>query len=265
VTAWSLRGSLLAIAIGASTASAQTAALPAPNAPDDAGYLTRAAWLLSVAPMKSADPRFAWSMRNRFDVDLARYPRGRVNLFFDNEVVLGRERREFDFNHGNIMFETSASARVGGVDLAFVFHHVSRHLIDREAGRVAAWHTVAGRVERPFTIGRTAIAAAGEYHWLVQHTFVDYRWTSQVTVRAEHPFENGVRLFGTASSGVIGVDRVVADRDRQIGARAEGGVHLVGRRAGLDLFAAYERRVDGYPLGRAPVTWIEGGFRLGSR
>lgn len=258
-------GILVGLLASSPSSSAQTAPIPAPYAADEPGFLTRGEWLLSVAPMASGDPQFAWSIRNRFDLDLVSYPRGRVNLFFDYEVVLGRERREFDFNHGNIMFETSASGCVGGVEIAFMVHHVSRHVIDREAGRVAAWHTVAVRAERPFAIGGTAIAVAGEYHRLVQHTFVDYTSTTQATVRVDRPLDNGVHLFGGASGGVVFVDRSVLDRDHQAGGRAEAGVHFPGRRAGIDLFAAYERRVDGYPLGRVPVSWIEAGVRLVSQ
>src|SRR5262249_37089693 len=108
------------VACCATRPSAQTTALPSWTTGDRDGFLTRADWLLSVGAMRSGDPRFAWSIRNRFDLDLAQYPQGRVNFFFDNEVVLGRERREFDFNHGNIVFETSASARLGGVDASLV-------------------------------------------------------------------------------------------------------------------------------------------------
>jgi hypothetical protein len=61
------------------------------------------------------------------------------------------------------------------------------------------------------------------------------------------------------------VDRAVFGRHRQTGARAETGVHFVAERAAVDLFAAYERRVDGYPTSREPSSWFEFGFRLGTR
>jgi hypothetical protein len=57
----------------------------------------------------------------------------------------------------------------------------------------------------------------------------------------------------------------VINRGRQNGARAEGGVYFAGQRAGVDLFAAYERRVDGYPTSRQPASWLELGFRLSAR
>jgi hypothetical protein len=256
----------------ATQASAQTAPLPAPFSGDTNGFMTRGDWLLSVAPMASGDPVFAWSVRQRFDVDVAHYPRGRVNLFFDNEIVMGRERREFDFNHGNTMFESSASARVGGgVDASLVFHHVSRHLIDRPASNTVAWHTVAGRVERPFAIGRSVVTPTAEYHRVVQHTYVDYKWLSQFTLRLDQAFESRVRVFATVSGGLVGVDPAEVDelgkalnRDRQAGGRVEAGVHIPGLKAALDLFAAFERRVDGYPLARVPSSWFEAGFRLAS-
>jgi hypothetical protein len=262
----------LGVVACAAGASAQTAPLPAPFSSGTNGFLTRGDWLLSVAPMSSDDPRFSWSVRQRFDIDVAHYPRGRVNLFFDNEIVMGSERRSFDFNHGNTMFETSASGIVpGGVEASLVFHHVSRHLIDRPADRVVAWHTVGGRVEKPFAIGRSQVTAAAELHGVVQHTYVDYQWLSQFTGRFEQPFENHVRLFATASGGTVGVDPSVLDdfgkplnRDRQSGGRVEAGVHLPATKAALDLYVAYERRVDGYPLARVPLSWVEAGFRLSS-
>jgi len=44
----------------------------------------------------------------------------------------------------------------------------------------------------------------------------------------------------------------------------EGGVHLASSKAAVDLFDAGERRVDGYPLARTPLSWVEAGFRLAS-
>jgi len=263
---------IIGVVAYAAGASAQTAPLPAPFQEGPSGFLTRGDWLLSVAPMKSGDPRFSWSVQQRFDIDVAHYPRGRVNLFFNNEIVMGSERRSFDFNHGDTMFETSASGIVpGGVEASLVFHHVSRHLIDRPADRVVAWHTVAGRAERTFAVGQASLTATAEYHKVVQHTFVDYRWTDQFTGRFEQPFPNRIRLFASVRGGTVGVDPLVLDdfgkplnRSRQNGGRVEGGVHVASTKAAIDLFAAWERRVDAYPLARVPLSWVEAGFRLSS-
>jgi len=253
------------IVASAAPAAAQSSPLPGLETDEGNGFLTRAQWLLSIGPIGSDDPRFAWGTRSRVDLDVARYPSGRVNLLFDNEIVLGRERREFDFNHDNIILETSASHRVRSVDASVVFHHTSRHVIDRAAGRVVAWHTVGGRLVRPFAIGESAAAASVEFHRVVQHTFVDYTWTSQAAVRLDRPLASGRDLFVNGSAGMVGVDRSALNRGNQVGGRLEGGMHLPGRRAAVDVFGAFERRIDGYPFEPSPVSLVEAGIRLGSR
>jgi hypothetical protein len=262
------------IALFASTphASAQTAPLPAPFAEGDNGFLTRGDWLLSVAPMSSGDPRFSWSVRQRFDVDVAHYPRGRVNLFFDNEIVMGSERRSFDFNHGNTMFETSASGVLpGGVEASLVFHHVSRHLIDRPADRVVAWHTVAGRVEKPLAIGRSTVTATAEFHRVVQHTYVDYQWLSQFTGRFEQPFANHVRVV-RGRQRRHGRRRSVGARRLRQAAQPRPAVWGAGRgRCASAVRQSGARSVSGLrtprrrlPAGARPLSWVEAGFRLSS-
>lgn len=254
------------IVVFPSRAAGQASPLPGVRAGESTGFLTRAEWLFSFAGMKSDDPRFSEAARSRADVDVAGYPKGRVNFLFDVEFVMGSERRTFDLNHQNIVFETSASYRVASIDLAAVGHHVSRHLVDRAFERsVVAWHTVGARAERAFTARQSSLAITFQYDEVVQHTYVDYRRTSQATIRFDRSLAGGSHVFAGGSGGFVGIDRAVVNRDRQFGARVEGGVRLPGRRAGFDLFAAYERRVDGYPTARQPSTWAEAGFRLASR
>src|SRR5947209_7364916 len=68
---------------------AQTAPVPRALVEAPTGLLGRADWFLSVGALKSGDPRFSWAMRGRLDVDLIGYRRGRVNLFVDDELMLG--------------------------------------------------------------------------------------------------------------------------------------------------------------------------------
>jgi hypothetical protein len=246
-------------------ASAQTAPLPGLSTFETTGFLTRAAFFLSLAPMKSDDARFAWDQRNRADVDLFGYAKGRVNLLLDVELVMGRERREFDLNHGHIVMETSSSHRLGPIDLGVVFHHHSAHLVDRPSDRVVAWHTLGPRGGYVFAGRQSTFAVNLEWLGVVQHTFVDYDWTSQLTLRFERTLPRGKRVFALGSGGFIGVDHTVPNRERQIGGRAEGGVHFPIQRGAIDLFGAFERRVDGYPTSRQPSRWLEAGFRLATR
>jgi hypothetical protein len=40
---------------------------------------------------------------------------------------------------------------------------------------------------------------------------------------------------------------------------------VLGLKGGADLYLAYERRIDAYPLSYQRSRWVEFGFRLGTR
>ena len=215
--------------------------------------------------METEDPRFSLVERNRADVDLAAYRRGRINFFIDTELVMGSERRAFDLNQANIIFETSASYGVGLFDIAGVVHHVSRHVVDREFDRVPAWHTIGPRIERTIVTPNSTTDIMADYGYVVQHTFVDYSVDEPAHAQGRPKGGARAHVFASGRTGWVGVDRPVLGRTPQNGSRIEGGVHLPGQRALFDLFAAHERRVDGYPTSREPSSWLEFGFRLVTR
>jgi len=246
-------------------ASAQTNPVPELSTLEAPGFMTRSAFFVSLAGVQTDDPRFSWIERGRADLDLFRYVQGRVNLLIDTELVLGSERRAFDLNHANVIIEGSSSYRLGPIDAAVVAHHDSRHVVDREFDGVAAWNTVGLRAEHVFLARQSIADVSLEYGRVVQHTFVDYTWTSQLTIRLDRPLRPNAHVFASGRGGLVGVDHTLPNRGAQSGGRAEGGVHLVGERAGVDLFAAYERRVDGFPTSRDPSSWLELGFRFVAR
>jgi hypothetical protein len=215
--------------------------------------------------MQTDDPRFSLVQRGRADLDLFSYRGGRINFFVDTELGMGSERRAFDLNHAKVLFEASASYGLGPIEVAAVVHHVSRHVVDREFDRVPAWHTIGARAGYVFLPRQATIDISVECGRIVQHTFVDYTWTSQLTIRLDRTIRSATHVVASGSGGFVGVDGAVLNRTRQAGARVETGVHVVGERATAGLFAAYERRVDGYPTSREPSSWLEFGFRLGSR
>src|SRR5205814_348260 len=176
----------------------------------------------SLAGMQNDDSRFSLTERGRADVDLVGYSNGRINFLMDAELVMGSERRSFDLNQANVVFEASASYWVGPVEIAGVAHHVSRHVVDREFDRVPAWHTIGARATDLFSVGESAVALTLEYGRVVQHTFVDYTWTSQLTIRFDRAVGSSARVFASGSGGFIGVDPAIGNRDRQTGARFGG-------------------------------------------
>src|SRR5262249_12118578 len=100
---------------------------------------------------------------------------------------------------------------------------------------------------------------------VVQRSFVDYSWIGELRVQGRRPITPSVAVYGRAAGEWYGVTGQVPGRGRQAGALLEGGVRLKGRAGGMELFSAFERRVDADPLDRLPQNWFLAGIRLLSR
>jgi hypothetical protein len=242
----------------------QTAAqeAPAPNAATKATFMARSDVSFLWARMVTPDRRFKWEGRVAFDLDLIAYRRGRLNFTGVYDAVLGDERREFDLNHGNYVFEMSASQRVQSVELAAVFHHVSRHLTDRDNQRAISWNTVAVRADRRFAISSSTVDARLELGHMGRQAFVDYQWTGELGLTLRRPLDDHTGLFASGSGSVIGLNSAIAHRSRVCGARLEGGLRVNGTRGAVELFAGYERRIDAFPTDRSRLRFWTVGFRL---
>ena len=105
-------------------------------------------------------------------------------------------------------------------------------------------------------------AAAGA---IVEHAYVDYRWTADGDVLLRHPINPRLGLFVHFTGEMYGVDGTVPDRGTQTGARIEAGVQVNGRAGTLEFFAGGERRLDADPIDRQTHSWGLAGFRLLSR
>ena len=184
-------------------AFAQTEPRPGPPIPESKGLLTRAAFSVAVARMETDDPRFSLIERGRADLDLVAYRRGRINFFIDTELVIGSERRAFDIESGEHHLRNLRVLPVCGLfDIAGVAHHVSRHVVDREL--------IACRPGTPSARGSADNRHAGfddrhhgRYGYVVQHTFVDYRWTSQLTLRVDRTVARRAHVFASGRTGWV--------------------------------------------------------------
>jgi hypothetical protein len=72
-------------------------------------------------------------------------------------------------------------------------------------------------------------------------------------------------VFAHGSGQVFALDKTVAGRTRQAGARIEAGIRVNGRGGAMEIFAGYEKRADAHPLDRLPQRWGLAGLRLLSR
>jgi hypothetical protein len=210
------------------------------------------------------DPRFVWDARFAGELDFIDFGRGRLTFLGEYEVLLGEEFRIFDPNQGNYTLATSLSARVRGIEVAGVFHHVSRHLSDRPKRQAIDWNMVGARARGEFSRGRTEVESRVDVRGVVQHSYVDYRWELDAATRAHVRVAPRAAAILGGGIRVLGVD-ATRGRGRQVGARGEGGVRLEGAAAAVELFVAAERRIDPYQLEFSTASWVTAGFRLLSR
>jgi hypothetical protein len=223
--------------------------------------LPRFDFLVGMEYLVEDDPRFVWEGRFEGELDFIDFGRGRVTFTGSYEVLLGEELRIFDPNQGDYTLAGSLSARLRGVEVAGVFHHVSRHLSDRPKRQAIDWNMAGARVHGAFARGRTEVESRVDVRGVVQRSYVDYRWELDTATRVQ------VRVALHASALVSGGVRVLGvdgsrERGTQYGARSEGGVRLEGQAAVVELFVAAERRIDPYQLEFSTRSWVSAGFRL---
>ena len=252
--------------VAAAPAAAQTTQPPLANPPRAGGteFLSRFDVAFGLEHLLSDDPRFVWDAKFGGELDFIDYGRGRGTFVAEYQAVLGSQFRAFDPNQGNYTLGGSFSARTGPVEVAAVFHHVSRHLSDRPKRDPVDWNLVGGRVRGGLVSGRTEVQARLDLRRVVQKTFPDYLWELDTDTRASVGVAPRAAVIASGGVRVLGVDGS-RQRGTQYGLRGEGGVRLDGRRAAVELFVAGERRIDPYQLEFSTATWLTVGFRLMNR
>jgi hypothetical protein len=227
-------------------------------------FLSRFDFQVGIEYLVSDDPRFEWDAHWGAELDLVDYGRGAMTFFADYQTIVGDEFREFDPNQGNYMLGGSASVRARAVELAGVFHHVSRHLSDRPKRFPVDWNMVGGRLRTGFAHGRTELRTQVDVRGVIQRSFVDYEWETDGSARAQVRLTPRVAFAATGGVRAVGVDGSRA-RGTQYGWRTEGAVRFDRPAAALELFVAGERRIDPYQLEFSTATWLTTGFRLVSQ
>ena len=212
----------------------------------------------------SNDDRFTWDANFGGALDLVDYTSGRLIFRADYEAVLGKEFQAFDPNQGNYMLEGEMTVRLKTIEAGLVFHHVSRHLGDREKTQPVDWNMLGVRVDRSFLVNGAYIAVEGDLRWVTEHSFVDYKWETDANARIDRQFRPAAGVFGGGGFRYVGVDGT-GGRGNQNGFHAEGGLRFEGGGGAVELFVGAERRIDPYPLEFSTATWLTAGFRLLSR
>ena len=229
---------------------------------DSPEFLTRYDFQLSGVALAIDDERFAWDTHFGGTLDVVDYVRGRASIVADYQAVLGNQFRPFDPNQAYYTLETSGSVWAGPVELAGVFHHISRHLGDRPKRAAVAWNVLGARVLRQVSIRGTTLGVRAGAGRIVQHALVDYRWTADVDLVVCRALNERVGVYARGSGELFGIDSTSSARTTQRDGRIEAGVRLNCRAGAIELFAGYERRVDADPFERLPLQWALAGFRL---
>jgi hypothetical protein len=234
----------------------------APVAPQ---FFPRFDFSLSLATLSSPDPRFSYDGRVNTDFDVVDYGKGRTTIYAQYEVFLGNQLRLLDPNQGNYTFEGSSSLRAHGSEFAVVFHHLSRHLSDRQNFESISYNALGGRVMRHFDLDKTTVDVRGDIAKVVRHEFLDYTWTGDLHLMARRGIRPSYGVFGLGEVETYGVNPAIANRAQQNGGRVEVGVYLNGKRAHVELFGGWEQLVDAYPLERGSKRLPLIGLRVSGR
>ena len=249
-----------------SAARAQTssAASTARQTPATRGFLTHFNFHLNAARLISSDDRLVWDTDFGGDLDFADLRYFRVNLLVNFEGIIGEQLRAIDPNQGNYTVDASVWWRtfVPDAELGVTFHHVSRHLIDRDKEFAIAWNMVGFQYVSPLRIGGWDLDIGYRALKVLQRSFVDY--TAEVggsiqAVRVVHP---RVSLTVDGELTLVAVDRSEHSRDHQLGGRFEIGIRFPGGDGVGELFIAREQRIDAAPLDLGPTTFTMLGFRF---
>jgi hypothetical protein len=227
-------------------------------------FFPRYTFHLNAEHLASDDERFWWDADFGGELDILDYGVGRGTFVANYEVVLGTQFRRFDANQGNYTLEGALSLRAGRLELASVFHHISRHLSDRAKRGAIDWNMLGARVSARGTAGRLSLRGQLDGRGVVQKSYVDYRWEVAGGVDGGYEIRPHVTLITAGNLQLLGTDGT-RDRGTQVGARGEAGIRLDGVAGAVEVFVAGERRVDPYPTQFYTDTWFTAGFRLLSR
>ena len=247
--------------VHAQTSSAASTARPTPAT---LGFLTNYHFHLNASRLVSSDDKFVWDTDFGGDLDFAdlRYFRGNVLVNF--EGIIGEQRRAIDPNQGNYTIDVSAWWRTGVLDaeLGGTFHHVSRHLSDRDKEFAIAWNMLGLQHTSPLQIRSWDLDIGYRALKTIKRAFVDY--TAEVggsiqALRAVHP---RVTLMLGGELTLVGVDKSERGRDHQLGSRFEIGARFPGGDGVGEVFIARERRIDANPFDLEPTTFTMLGFRF---
>ena len=234
-----------------------SAASTARQTPPTLGFLTSYRFHLNASRLLSSDSNFVWDADFGADMDVFDLEYVRGNVLVNYEGIVGQQIRAIDPNQGNYTIDLSVWWRTGESDgeLGATFHHVSRHLSDRDNEFAISWNMVGfqsafSRVFRSWNLD-IAYRVLGT----IQRAYVDYTAELGGSVQGLRPVHPRASLIAAAEVTIVAVDRSERGRKHQLGGRFEIGLRFPGGDGAGEVFLAQEHRIDANPFDLEPTTF----------
>lgn len=172
----------------------------------------------------------------------------RAYIVGEVETIIGSTRRAFDATQANYHLETGGRWHVRGVSVNPFFHHVSRHLSDREKAPAVDWNMLGVRVEATVGARHRAHVGGGLGHTTLA-SLVGYRWEATGHGDVELVRRGHAAGYAAARARLVTINPDPAlVRGDFLDWAVEGGVRSTHERRVFEAFAAYERRNDVFLL-----------------
>ncbi len=220
--------------------------IPAARAEEKAAFLPFLGPRLEAGRYAPADQEFSWVGWIGARVDLVE--KGKWSAYFspDVETVLGHRVRSFEAVQANYSLEVGARVRLQRGTVSPFFHHVSRHVQDRDKIQAVDWNFLGARFSAPWPArwNRTGgwVASLG---FATLSSGVRYNWEGRISADIDVVRRTDGALYTLADIRHVGATPTAGfDRDRVIDVRAEVGYRRFQASSQLALFAAYDRRGD---------------------
>ena len=181
----------------------------------------------------------------------------------DVETIIGNLRRTFDANQVNYHLEGGFRRRFGERhEAAIVFHHVSRHLVDRAKTEAVDWNLLGVRVSGQLP-GRVPLGYSVGLGHTTLASLVGYRWEATGHLDAALLSGETAEVYVAGDARYVTVERSDAfPRGNFLDRAGEGGVRWRREGRTLEIFAAWQHRNDVFV--ERPGSWSRGlfGFRI---
>ena len=213
---------------------------------EPARFLPFMAPQLEAARYSNANEEFAWVGWIGANVDLVEKGKWSLYLNANLETILGHRIRSFEAVQANYSLEVGAHRDLGRGRLSPFFHHVSRHVQDREKIQAVDWNLLGLRYDSPWpaTWGRRG-AFAASFGLATLTSGVHYDFEARLAGDIDVVRKDNRALFLLAALRHVGGESTANfPRESVTDVRIEAGVRRWTETSQFALFVAYQRRAD---------------------